>query len=635
MSLQDDTIARLLGRRLGPGNGIADPQIIGSWRRCLEQYRLDPEGAHPRPRLSAGELNQLREPFDALLGEPGPALTQLRRAALEAGYHLLLTDAQGVVVASYQAADSSPELARKGMAPGSVWTEALVGTNGLGTCLATGQPITVYAGEHFDAGLYPFSCSTAPLFAGDGSLLGAIDISTYAQGSKARQQLALGLVQQTADELEAQLFRRHHADRLLVAVSNQPLVAATGPAPALLALDELGKVRGLTTCLLRLLSFGQRQSLLGQSVDDMLGVAFERLLAASRLQPCRLGLLNWFAWPETGAPAPGARARQPLVADGPLERAAGEDPGLLRQATICRRMVDRGISILVQGETGTGKEVWARALHDTSARRHQPFITLNCAAIPESLIESELFGYGAGSFTGALKGGKVGKIAASSGGTLFLDEIGDMPLALQSRLLRVLAEQEVTPIGQIEPVRVELNVICATHRELSELVESGQFREDLYYRISALKVLLPPLRQRQDKAGLIDRLLQSLAPAHHPGLSPAALSRLAEYPWPGNIRQLKSVLQYGLAMADEAPILPEHLPDELHHGIDQPADVSTPVPSRLAAQQQWQERELLQQVLEQHRWIITQAARALGISRATLHRKINKHRLLSPNKGGA
>lgn len=629
MSLPDDAVARLLGERLGPDNRIADPQIVGSWRRCLEQYRLDPGHAHPRPRLSAAELKALREPLDELLNQPVPALTRLRRSAFEAGYNLLLTDAQGVVVASYQDADASPELARKGMAPGSVWTEALVGTNGLGTCLATGQPITVYAGEHFDAGLHPFSCSTAPLFAGDGSLLGAIDISTYAQGSKVRQQLALGLVQQTADELEALLFRRHHADALLVAVSARGPVAEP---TALLALDEGGRVRGLTTALLRLLSFHQRGSLLGMPVSELLGVGIEPLLASRPESPCPLGLCHWQAW----RLAPAFRAipavntsREP----DPLAQAAGEDPGLLRQAAICRRMVDKGISILIQGETGTGKEVWARALHNSSARRDKPFVTLNCAAIPESLIESELFGYGAGSFTGALRGGKVGKIAASSGGTLFLDEIGDMPLALQTRLLRVLAEQEVTPVGELRPVPVELNVICATHRELTGLVAEGRFREDLYYRISALKVALPPLRERQDRRALIRRLLAELADGTVPSLGAEVEQRLLGYAWPGNIRQLKSVLQYALAMADEETIGPEHLPDEVTGPGLAPSREEEARPP-LAAVREQQERQLLLDTLEQHQWIITRAAEALGISRATLHRKINRHGLVSPNKGG-
>ncbi|WP_116473173.1 sigma-54-dependent Fis family transcriptional regulator [Zobellella maritima] len=647
MKHKDDEIARLLGERLGPGKPLTDPAILGSWRRCMEQYHLDPHARHQSPRLSESELNLLREPFAELLHLAVPVFDRLRRTAVEAGYSLLLTDAQGVVVQSYLDSGLSRELADKGMAVGSVWSEQLVGTNGLGTCLATGLPMTVYAGEHFDQALLPFSCSTAPLFSADGSLLGAIDISTYAQGSKAMQQLALNLVQGAAEELEALLFRQSHRQHLLVTLAQG--TALPRPAEtALLALDQRGHVQGLTGSLLRLLSLRYREEVLHRPVSQVLGVPFEQLLAASRERPCRLGALPWYAWPLPGLPGLTQTTRSPASLPGevnPLQRAAGEDPCLQRQADICQKMVDRGISILIQGETGTGKEVWARALHDSSQRRHKPFVTLNCAAIPETLIESELFGYGSGAFTGALKGGKMGKIQASAGGTLFLDEIGDMPLALQSRLLRVLAEQEVTPVGQINPVPVQLSVICATHRALPALVEQGEFREDLYYRISGLKVILPPLRTRQDKPGLIRCLLSELTDGQMaPALTAEAEVWLRDYTWPGNIRQLKSALQFALALAEGGPICPEHLPEEVYTASRltsaEPAvrhhdrsDQAPPTSANLEQRQQQQERDYLKSTLDSHAWVITSAARALGISRATLHRKINKYGLVSPNKG--
>ncbi|WP_208321736.1 sigma-54-dependent Fis family transcriptional regulator [Oceanimonas baumannii] len=433
--------------------------------------------------------------------------------------------------------------------------------------------------------------------------------------------------QQTADELEALLFRRHHADALIVAVTREQKIEPI----ALLALDEKGRVRGLTTALLRILSFHQRDTLMGQPVSELLGVGLDALLASRPDSPLPLGLCHWQAWQLAPVTTSTPSVKTSRAAD-PLEQAAGEDPGLLHQATVCRRMVDRGISILIQGETGTGKEVWARALHNSSARHDKAFITLNCAAIPESLIESELFGYGAGSFTGALKGGKQGKIAASSGGTLFLDEIGDMPLALQTRLLRVLAEQEVTPVGELRAVPVELNVICATHRELTGLVAEGRFREDLYYRISSLKVALPPLRERQDRRILIRLLLAELANGTVPSFDAEVEQRLLGYAWPGNIRQLKSVLQYALAMTDEGIIRPEHLPDEVLGDDSKPLREDKMRPSLTVVREQ-QERQLLLETLEHYQWTITRAAAALGVSRATLHRKINRYGLVSPNKG--
>ncbi|MFC6672236.1 sigma-54-dependent Fis family transcriptional regulator [Marinobacterium aestuariivivens] len=279
-------------------------------------------------------------------------------------------------------------------------------------------------------------------------------------------------------------------------------------------------------------------------------------------------------------------------------------------------------------------------MHDSSARSERPFVTLNCAAIPESLIESELFGYGAGTFTGGLKGGKVGKIEASSGGTLFLDEIGDMPLALQARLLRVLAEREITPLGQVKPVRIDLHVICATHRDLGSFVDQGEFREDLYYRISGVRIALPALRERQDRLELIDRVLAELCENESVVIDDQALKMLSDYHWPGNIRQLKNALQFALCMCDGRAIRITDLPDEVFPPApgERAAAAAQPSPDlppqrmvslghALGGTGEPDEREQILQALQQHRWVVLRAAEALGISRSTLHRKIKKYGL--------
>ena len=326
----------------------------------------------------------------------------------------------------------------------------------------------------------------------------------------------------------------------------------------------------------------------------------------------------------------------------PLVLAAGKEPTLLKQATRCQRIVNKGISILLQGETGTGKEVWARALHESSDRADKPFITLNCAAIPESLIESELFGYGAGTFTGGLKAGKMGKIQASDGGTLFLDEIGDMPLELQASLLRVLAESEIIPLGEHEAVGVSLNVICATHRDLKEYVARGEFREDLYYRISGFQVTLPSLRQRSDQPVIIEKVLHMLClddgDVGHVEIHPKAMELLCQYRWPGNIRQLKNVLQYALCMREGEMICIEDLPDEVFSSdqlVRKEQDIAPPPLRMLSISSDsgsLSEKEELENILEQHRWVVTRAAKAMGVSRSTLHRKIKKYGLLSEDQ---
>jgi transcriptional regulator with PAS, ATPase and Fis domain len=232
-----------------------------------------------------------------------------------------------------------------------------------------------------------------------------------------------------------------------------------------------------------------------------------------------------------------------------------------------RRVLDRDIPMLILGETGTGKELLARAIHVDSARAKQPFVAVNCASIPETLIEAELFGYEDGAFTGARRKGAVGKIVQANGGTLFLDEIGDMPVALQAHLLRVLQERQVTPLGSSKSVAVDVSIICATHRNLREMIDQKLFREDLFYRLNGLAVRLPALRERSDLLALVRRILDQLAEPAGRGrhLQPNAdvLRLFQHYHWPGNVRQLFNVLRTAAVMAANEPVITrEHLSDD-------------------------------------------------------------------------
>ncbi|QCI12876.1 sigma-54-dependent Fis family transcriptional regulator [Pseudomonas putida] len=306
------------------------------------------------------------------------------------------------------------------------------------------------------------------------------------------------------------------------------------------------------------------------------------------------------------------------------------DP-LVRQAfRRALRLMERGIAVLIRGETGTGKEILARALHAHSQRRAAQLVALNCASIPETLIESELFGYSRGAFSGALPGGKKGKVQQADGGTLFLDEIGDMPLEQQTRLLRVIAEREVTPLGAERSVPVNFALVCATHQDLAAKVADGSFREDLFYRIATGVVELPPLRERNDRG----ELLCNMVAFELPGCEPRQVlsdvwALLLAHPWPGNLRQMRAVVRYACAVMEGTRIQRSDLPlDFLGQCEPGPREASLPLagnitPIRRPAQQGDERADVLD-TLQACRWNMSAAARELGICRPSLYRVMRR-----------
>ncbi|VVO44644.1 Acetoin catabolism regulatory protein [Pseudomonas fluorescens] len=296
------------------------------------------------------------------------------------------------------------------------------------------------------------------------------------------------------------------------------------------------------------------------------------------------------------------------------------DPALQRDFSKALRVFERDVPLLINGETGSGKEAFAKAVHQASQRADKAFVALNCAAIPESLIESELFGYRGGSFTGARKEGMQGKLQQADGGTLFLDEIGDMPLALQTRLLRVLEDRLVVPLGG-EPQAVNVRIISATHRNLLDRVQDGSFREDLYYRLNGLEVGLPALRERSDKSQLLDFLLAQEANGEAVALDPAARMALLAFAWPGNVRQLRTVLRTLVALCDEGRVALEDLPAQIRQA--RPVVVAQARPAESPLEDA--ERLALLTALQQQRWHMTHTAEQLGVSRNTLYRKLRRH----------
>lgn len=628
--------------------------VEASWRRCRSEFDLESRHQPSLFRVSESELRNARSRLEGFEIDSDSAIGRVRQAARSGDCCVLLSDTQGVVVQSYADTCAAQELAKKGLSSGYVWREDLVGTNGIGTCLAACQAVTVDGPSHYFEALKSYSCTAAPILGPEGEIIGVLDVSGHqtlgSDGSFLR-----AFVQDVADQISGGLFRRRYREEHIIAISDKPL-AIPDRLNALIALDEDGQILGATREALSLLGVGGIGSIIGLAVDRLWNVPMADI-SPLVVRSTQLGVdaksaiyaTSFKAPPEMKCP-PRCRNIKETMVDATsdtnaFDLVAGKDRQLLSQVELWRKLLNSDIPLLLLGETGVGKDTFARTLHSESQRSDKPYVAVNCAAIPESLLASELFGYAPGTFTGGLKGGRTGKIVESNGGTLFLDEIGDMPLELQAHLLRVLEERKVTPLGSSCAVPVDARIICATHRDLPALVERGAFRKDLYFRIKGVQIVLPPLRERSDIIDVAYRIIRDEVGPDAAGIefSEDAIEAIKRYAWPGNVRELKNVIRYVLDVHAEKTITPAHLPrDIVNPDRPSPSDNSGQARNDCYAQNpelrlSWREekdRQAIVAALRASKWNVTEAAQSLKISRVTLHRKIRRYEIVSPNNMG-
>ncbi|MET3177987.1 UNVERIFIED_ORG: transcriptional regulator of acetoin/glycerol metabolism [Variovorax guangxiensis] len=629
---------------IATGAALADPArslVHKSWARCVRDHGLDPSKPSPARILPAQEVRAHQQQLEHFLRAARSGMEDIYRRVADLGYMVLLTDAEGITVDYIGNPAWDDQLRKAGLYLGADWNEAHAGTCGVGTCLVERQPMTCHQTEHFDATHIALTCTTAPLFDHSGKLTAVLDVSALrSPEAKESQHLVRHLVAiyarmiEDADFLRA--FRGHWILRLGSAFG---LVDVAGEV--MLAFDEGGTVVGANG--------GARQAFAGRPpggpVSEWLHMPMDAIWRIGNGGASAMPFAHTVLLPgggeyhasllaprvrRTAAPTSATPAPRPSDRLPPLERIAGDDPQMQKLLAQARRLVDRGIHVLVEGETGSGKEVLARALHGASSRAAMPFVAVNCAAIPDSLIESELFGYTPGSFTGGRAKGMKGLIAQADRGTLFLDEIGDMPMALQTRLLRVLSEGEVLPLGAESPQRVDIAVVAATHRHLPGLVASGRFREDLYYRLCGAVLQLPPLRARGDMRYLIEGMFneEAAAMSSPARLSEEAMQRLLAHDWPGNLRELRNVLRLALALCTGASVSGQDL--QLQPRADSMASGNCDTePDEDAAA----ETGRLLDALKRHRWHVARAADELGMSRATAYRHMKRLGIVVPRRG--
>ncbi|HEX6364264.1 MAG TPA: sigma 54-interacting transcriptional regulator, partial [Albitalea sp.] len=506
-----DQDSGLLGKIAMPDPAHVE-SIVRSHERCaaLGMIRIgEPDHGH----MPRADLTIARERNRRLHEQAAPVMELLLEQILATQSMVVLTDAQGTVLHSVGHDDFLQRASKVALAPGANWAEQCKGTNAIGTALINERPTLVHADEHFMRANGFLTCSAAPILDPRGNMLGVLDVSG---DQRSYHQHTMGLVKMSARMIENQWLNEDFRHALRLHFHGRPEFVGT-LMEGILAVGRDGRFLGANRSALDQLGMSGA-ALRMNSVTSLLGTPLAAIIDHFRspmatTMPMALpdgrvvhvqARFNWPAWHALGgtaaasdeaageaslaAAAESVAAAAPFAAPPAAPRASQVAPALsglrylqtgdAQMETVIgkvRRVLNRDISVLVLGETGTGKELLARAIHHDSERARQPFVAVNCASIPETLIESELFGYEEGAFTGARRKGSVGKILQANGGTLFLDEIGDMPLALQARLLRVLQERQVSPLGSAKPVALDIAVVAATHRPLREMIERGAF----------------------------------------------------------------------------------------------------------------------------------------------------------------
>jgi sigma-54 dependent transcriptional regulator, acetoin dehydrogenase operon transcriptional activator AcoR len=600
-----------------PPEGMPAAPILDSWDRCA-RAGLAVDGAPQRQVVEGGELARRREQSALVRRLAQAELETLSQQIAGSNFLLAFADREGVILDLYADNRFAMSDADAGILAGSCWSEPLCGTNGLGTALALGAPVAVTGLEHYFLKLSEISCSAAPVRDAGGEVVGVLDASSY---YASRQQHTQVLVKMAATHIENGLLMQQMRSQLILAIHPRAEFLNTLSA-GLLAFDEQGRLLALNprgACLLSGLEARR-----GARFEELFGEPFELLLARlQRQQEVQLRdalgsslLARLVARPPTPAPQ---RPSRPALAASTSEppvpvMVAGmvaEDAVVAEACRLLRAAVAMRAPILIQGETGSGKELLARHAHELSGRRGE-FVAVNCGALPAELFEAELFGYVGGAFTGARREGSAGLIAAADGGTLLLDEVGELPLHLQSVLLRFLDDQCVRPVGATATRKVDVQLLAASHVDLEAEVAARRFRDDLLYRLNTVKIALPPLRCRSDFAPAVRAVLAGLDARAQIG--EAAMSRLQRHAWPGNFRELRAVLTRML-LSRQGQVLTEADVDR-----QLPAAGAGPAPSAL----QRHSTELVLREFERCGRSISRTSRQLGVSRTTVYRHLRE-----------
>ena len=629
---------------------IKDPTqprpIAASWQRCRDMG-VDPLLPRCCEFTPMTQIEPLADIYaDLAVDVERQVYDQIR------GKGLLITvaDAEGRILRTCGCKDVLHEADRLHFGPGAVWSEMSVGTNAISLAINDGTPAQVMGEEHFCNSHQSWGCSAAPIFTPFGDLWGCFDISGPTSADHSH---ALWLVMGAAREIERLLLNASLANMENKSRSLLNTLFSSMPI-GIIMVDDEGRITYANSLASRLLRYGGDlracQADMFFDYSAHVRAQWQQSNPESMPLPCTVN-------PELNSQIVpfmynGTESRHSIITlqpESPRQLAAParrsqhkelrpfgdilyRSEKMASVVSRARHMAQSPAAILLYGETGTGKELFARAIHQVSSQADGPFVAVNCGALPRELIQSELFGYERGAFTGAAEKGRVGKFELAENGTLFLDEISEMPLEMQVNLLRPLEERCVTRVGGKQSIKVNFRLITATNRNLDQLMASGSFRQDLFYRIHVLALEIPPLRERRDDIGLVAehhcrRLCRDYGQPFG-GLSNEALRLMEDYDWPGNVRQLVHSMEFAVNMAQGGCILPEHLPASLHGQHESLTDDVNGIAGALPRVTDFNlgslEAHAIRAAPAHYKGNMLQAAKALGIGRNTLYAKLRK-----------
>lgn len=619
-------------------------EVGDSWKRC-RTMEINPYDKVPE--IDTLKLDKLMKKNQNLITVTTPFIKLVHQLIQGTGFIIVLTDQNGYVLDIKGDEQVVKQAQKNNFVICANRSERSVGTNAIGLAIIENKPIQIVGSEHYNVNNHSWTCSAAPIHDTKGKTVGVLNISGhYSLIHKHTLGLAASLVQSINKEFHIRETNRNlelankqlkavldsMSDGVLAIDSNGTITAANSNLQKLFNLDESdieGKkaieVLGDKIPIMEVLNSGQDYS----DREEFFYVGLNKVSTITTAKQIRkenrqvAGVVGVFR-----AKKEIHRMVNKIVgakASFMFDDIIGQSLQMERAIGIARMVAATDTRVLLEGESGTGKELFAQAIHNASKKSSGPFVAINCSAIPRELIESELFGYSDGAFTGARKGGKPGKFELADGGTLFLDEVSSMPLEMQAKLLRVLQQNEISRVGGIDTNPVDVRVIAASNELLEDLVKDGHFRQDLYYRLGVVIINIPPLRERGgDIPILFSYLLEKMCKKmgkKTSGFEDSLISALCSYEWPGNVRELENYIERSVILAQDSKLDDKHFPKKIFYGS---IDKQTFRYDSLAKL----ERDAIEKAIDMFRGNISKASKSLGITRNTLYNKIRDYNIV-------